>query len=95
MLSSKCDFIFETIRATWRNHMTNESVKVLLMIMLLASLRTTIFITERPRSWLGHKILLDRLMAPVWSAMALPKVRLARIPHSGRRPSEVRKLSDR
>lgn len=54
--------------------MTNKSIKVLLMIMLLAGLRTTIFVTgtrkSQPRS--GYRVLLDRIMALVWSAMALP-----------------------
>ncbi len=54
--------------------MTNVSIKVLLMIMLLAGLRTAIFVTgtRKFQSMSGYRVLFDWMMALVWSAMALP-----------------------
>jgi hypothetical protein len=51
--------------------MTNESIKVLLMVILLGGLRTAISGAEPPKSesWLGHKARLDWLRALVWPAM--------------------------
>ena len=46
--------------------MTNETIKILLMVMLLGGLRTAIFVTEMPKSWFVRQPLLDWMMAHLW-----------------------------
>ena len=46
--------------------MTNETIKILLMVMLLGGLRTAIFVTEMPKGWFGPQALLDWMMAHLW-----------------------------
>lgn len=69
--------------------MTNESIKILLMIMLLAGLRTAIFATETRKSQPGYRVFLDWMMAVVWSALALPNRALQ--PIVIRRESSIRR----
>ena len=54
--------------------MTNETIKVVLMVMLLGGLRTAIFVTEMPKSqpWLVYQTFLDWMIALVWPAMPEP-----------------------
>ncbi len=46
--------------------MTNETIKILLMVMLLGGLRMAIFVTEMPKSWFVPQALLDWIVAHQW-----------------------------
>lgn len=46
--------------------MTNEAIKILLMIMLLGGLRTAMFVTEMPKPWRVREALLDWIRAQLW-----------------------------
>jgi transposase len=56
--------------------MTNETIKVVLMVMLLGGLRTAIFVTEMPKSQprLVYQTFLDWMIALVWPAMPEPRL---------------------
>jgi hypothetical protein len=63
--------------------MTNESIKILLILVLLGSIRTAIFFSEMPtsRSHLGYEMLLAWLTALVWPVM--PARAMRRRPKAG------------
>jgi hypothetical protein len=54
--------------------MTNETIKILLMVMLLGGLRIAIFVTEMPKAqpWSLHSTFLDWMKALFWPAMPGP-----------------------
>jgi hypothetical protein len=54
--------------------MTNETIKILLMVMLLGGLRIAIFVTEMPKAqpWSLHSAFLDWMIALFWPAMPGP-----------------------
>lgn len=48
--------------------MTNETIKILVMVLLLGGLRTAIFVTEMPKAqlWSACQGFVEWLMASVW-----------------------------
>ena len=73
--------------------MTNETIKVLLMVMLFGGLRLAIFVTEMPKSqpwFVLHPAFLDWMVALFWPSMPEPASRAAPISMSARASSGLR-----